>query len=93
MDGTYSYSPTASINVDKSNESYSLVPNPVTDIVSVIGLDRDVKYSLFDCIGTRLKTGTLMGKHQLSVEDLPNGIYILQLNINGKLVSQRLIKN
>lgn len=65
----------------KSN--FKVFPNPASEyilIVSNYSMDKDSEWLLSDCFGRILKKETYNGQSKISVSDLSNGIYYLQIN-------------
>ena len=98
--GEYHYTNDHGKNTEQQKDYFKLFPNPAGDYVIVfydIGSDsRSFSLRLVDNQGIVIRTIQLeLGKDQIFVnlENLPNGIYLFTLNVNGKsLESQKLIK-
>ncbi|HOX79161.1 MAG TPA: T9SS type A sorting domain-containing protein, partial [Bacteroidales bacterium] len=98
--GEYHYTNDHGKNTEQQKDYFKLFPNPAGDYVIVfydIGSDsRSFSLKLVDNQGIVIRIIQLEpGKDQIVVnlENLPNGIYLFTLNVNGKkLESQKLIK-
>ena len=69
-----------------------LYPNPTTDVINVKGLDtyNTTEYQVFNLNGQLVKRGSF--NEQIYVSDLPSGVYILSMNVDGTRVSEKFIK-
>lgn len=82
-------------NPDKST-GVKIYPNPTTNIINVeldqsIKTDSNIKAILYDSKGTEIQLVEIINSTaKINVEDLPTGIYILSLNIDGKIESNKI---
>lgn len=63
-------------------------PNPTSGLGKITCCDPLCNYSIFDLLGTRLKSGT--SEREVDMSDVPAGMYLLKLDQGGK--TQRIIK-
>lgn len=77
-----------------------LIPNPAADMVSfpvqVSDEFMDIRYSVHNALGARLMSGCVHPSGnlvQLNVNQLPAGIYMVQVEMNGKVFKEKLIIN
>lgn len=81
-------------NID--NKKITIYPNPTRGTIAVVcegECGDDGEYRLFDNGGNQLRQGTwLQAGTSISMDDYPQGIYILQLLQNGKTDSYTIIK-
>gem|GEM_PF-2285496 len=89
LNGDRQYSPI--VEVDCAPASFTIYPNPATDRVFVNGRE-EVLY-LYDCMGTFIRQmDPEKNGEEISLEDLPNGVYF----VGGKGIAgsdmQRIIK-
>ena len=94
IDGKQTFSKIVSIKFDKSF-SFQLSPNPVSDILTVAVPTNDgAIFTVYDIWGRILKhqTGNTV-RQQIKINDLPNGIYFLSVEQNGKFASKKFTKN
>jgi len=89
-----------SIKQIQSGPELSLYPNPTTgDVTVMFNLEHSshVKFDLYNSQGTKIKSidqnMLTRGYHQslLSFSDLPIGIYLIQLVIDSKVVTKRVV--
>ena len=75
-----------------NSSDISIYPNPTKDVLN-IKLDaasHQASYSIYNMSGKLIKEGIL--NKQIRIEELMEGAYILKLNIDGKLISKKFIK-
>lgn len=68
--------------------------NPVTDVLFMKSdLDQAIQYiELFDQLGKKVKQVSCIEKEiEINVQDLPSGIYYLQLKLTNELISRKLV--
>ncbi|MES2558802.1 MAG: T9SS type A sorting domain-containing protein [Bacteroidota bacterium] len=68
-----------------------LYPNPATDFVTVNSAD-NVLIAIYNITGTLVAEEYLNQFKQLSISDLPNGMYVVSMVTNGAVTTQRLLK-
>ena len=73
------------INDFDSNKTYSLYPNPSSRFIGISGLTQDISYRIYDSLGRRVKNGTLSPDVTISITNLTNGLYFLQLENRNTL--------
>jgi hypothetical protein len=74
-----------------SNESLALYPNPTDAFLNLPSTTRIEEVRIFDAQG-RIVKQEVSNTNQINVSDLEAGLYILQANMNNRLVSTRFIK-
>ncbi len=74
-----------------SNESLVLFPNPTDAFLNLPSSARINEVRIFDVQG-RIVKQEVSNVNQINVSDLDAGLYILQANMNNRLVSARFIK-
>lgn len=86
------------IGIDEQNEltlDISTYPNPTTDILNIHlkGIS-EAKLQVLNEYGSAVQVHQIFGEQQIiSLAGLANGIYLLQFEINGKTITQKIIKN
>jgi hypothetical protein len=63
----------------------SLHPNPAKDYITVTNLSAPTSYSLYNYLGTEVRSGKTSSKDQIDITNLMNGLYFLKLE-NGKVL-------
>jgi IgA Peptidase M64/Secretion system C-terminal sorting domain len=80
---------------------YKISPNPVSDVINISGntdYNTAIKVELFNEIGAKVYDYVLKNvenayEHSFSIRDLPNGAYIVVLNLpNGYAVKEKILK-
>ncbi|GGH77741.1 T9SS type A sorting domain-containing protein [Phaeocystidibacter marisrubri] len=66
-------------------EDFRIYPNPASTVVK---FEKFVHFSLFDMTGREVREGFADG---MEVRQLPSGVYILRLNVEGESIVRRLI--
>jgi hypothetical protein len=99
-DGNTTFSPVRTL--DKSDKFYyKISPNPASDFVEIIGntdYKSDMKIELYNEIGAKvydfdLKNVENAYQHTIPLSNLPNGVYIVVLNLpNGYAVKEKILK-
>lgn len=77
-------------NFDLSNGSFSYYPNPVDHNLH-INLDEEFKAKIFSINGVLLMSAK--NKKSIDISNLKKGIYILQIQIDDKIYSSKILKN
>lgn len=89
-------------NVADSKPTFGLYPVPAHDVTTLSIANtqnqQKVDYKIYDILGNVIlekSLGLISGitKHQVDISTLANGIYFLELNVNGTTSSKKLIKN
>ncbi|WP_309640585.1 CotH kinase family protein [Flavobacterium sp.] len=72
---------------------YAVYPNPVSDVINVVGINtgRIVNYKLYTIDGKQIKAGTVENA-QINLSDLSNGLYLLQLESEGRIETKKISK-
>jgi IgA Peptidase M64/Secretion system C-terminal sorting domain len=80
---------------------YKISPNPVSDVINITGntdYNTEVKIELYNEIGAKMYEYQLKNvenayEHSFSIRDLPNGTYIVILNLpNGYAIKEKILK-
>ncbi|MEO8068322.1 MAG: T9SS type A sorting domain-containing protein [Flavobacteriales bacterium] len=94
MKGTFTVVDATGIGETAGTTRYSLGPNPANDQLSVLQKGAPpLVISFFDATGKLYRSATMSGGIPLSIADLPNGIYFLELRDTDMLLlgTQRLV--
>ncbi len=79
------------------NTAVGIYPNPANDLVHIDASSlssQEYSISLFTLSGQKLKSELVNGAHsKLNVNDVPNGMYLLELRTKSGLKNQKLIIN
>lgn len=75
-----------------SNTTTSIFPNPATDYVHISSSETIVEASIWNINGKKIRA--IENPTALMIDDLSSGVYFIQLrDVNGKIHTQKLIKN
>ena len=79
--------------IENTTPKYSVFPNPFSDVVNVIGINetQNVAFKLYTIDGKLIKNGNVENA-QVNLSDVSQGIYLLQLNSDGKTETKKIIK-
>ncbi len=75
---------------ESSNNSITVFPNPVIDIVYALTDQPILTMSIYSMNGRLLKQ--VPSKDQINISELVNGVYFLNIKTNSKVVTQKIIK-
>ena len=79
--------------IELQDNSLKVYPNPInTEPLTIITLS-NTKYRLMDVFGTEISGSVFENKTELHINSLPNGIYFLELEINGNKVIKKILKS
>ena len=83
------------VNTVSGNAAWHVYPNPVSDNITISGMDAIVEYTICNSLGSKLQTGSLSGRSStININSLPPGLYYLQVAThdgNGKVF--KFLKN
>lgn len=67
-----------------------IFPNPTSDYISILGVERPMKYSIIGSNGVTYSAGDITRDEDINVSDLPSGNYYVFLNRQsvGKFIKQ-----
>lgn len=81
---------------DEAPNNLFIYPNPVNDVayISTWGSFENGSYTLFNMNGIVVRNASLYYAEWMSIptDALPPGVYLLQLNLDGKILQQKLLK-
>lgn len=86
-DGKFSYSPTIVVKINCNTNSITLIPNPASTQITILGLDNSMKHNfqIFDNKGSLIKTINGAATNIINIKDIPNGLYLLKVDNNENL--------
>ena len=85
-------SPVGISNPSSLTSTLTIYPNPASDVLHLKGLPCEaVDYSIFDAMGRKVATGTSTGS--ISVAELREGLYLLQIKGDHILKTEKIIVN
>ena len=76
--------------VTPNQESLVVYPNPFREVIYIAGWTGG-KFTLFAADGRLVRQGAFTS--QITVDELPAGMYFLKLEVDGQTAIRKLIKN
>jgi PKD repeat protein len=77
---------------EQHKDEMQIFPNPVSELLFIKGYTPDSHYMICDVVGNLVKEGILHSDN-ISVNDLPKGMYLLKFSGNGAGAVKRFIKD
>ncbi|QIY92181.1 GEVED domain-containing protein [Chryseobacterium gallinarum] len=68
-----------------------IYPNPVSSVLYVKNISKKVNYKIYDAVGQVVANGILLN-NQINVSRLINGVYIIDIDDNGRTAQKKFIK-
>ena len=90
VDGTTTVLPTRALDFT-SKDKIICYPNPASDVLNLQGVQAGANYTVLNVTGLVLKTG-LMSTDQITIDDLPAGMYYLQVQQGLDVTVKTFIK-
>jgi hypothetical protein len=75
-----------------SEQTIKIYPNPTTHSIHIDGIADDAEYGITDIIGQSLLHGNLNPIHEIDLNPLPSGIYLIDILTDGQHISRKIIK-
>ena len=84
----------SSITDNRLNQRFSVFPNPVTDLLQVSSTQAwaSCQYEVLNSLGQPVMRGTLEPGSQISMKNLPGGIYFIHLKCGDTVELHRVVK-
>ncbi|MCR9287289.1 MAG: T9SS type A sorting domain-containing protein [Bacteroidetes bacterium] len=81
------------VRVDFRNENQiQIFPNPTSGELEIVGEELEgATIKIFDNMGKQVQS-LILSKQELDISDLPNGMYFIQINQEGRLFESKIIK-
>lgn len=79
--------------IDELKIKFSISPNPVSNVLTVNTDEQNIDYTVFNLNGQTLLQNNLDAQRTISVEQLENGMYLLQLTSGNRKTIQKFIVN
>ncbi len=91
-DGKYIYSPVRFVKFDIS--AITITPNPASTYINIISTIENLRITVYDAAGRKIISQKLSGNSiNIPIASLPNGIYTVVADDNGKKVdSKKIVK-
>jgi hypothetical protein len=103
LDGTTTYSDVIAVKCTDRKSTFTLVPNPVDDKLTILSLNslvsRSLSVTIYSMLGEKVMDGTFELTEQdqaqsveISVGPLPSGIYLLEASTPERVFRGRFVK-
>ena len=79
--------------VDELKINFTLSPNPVRNQMTISTDETDLRYSIYNLSGQLLQENKLNGTQVISVDNLNNGMYLIQIQSGNRRTVQKFIVN
>ncbi|MDT0557033.1 endonuclease [Ichthyenterobacterium sp. W332] len=76
--------------VDNSLNNVQIFPNPIENTITINGLTQDTQITIFSLQGLKVYQSNVNNNTPFTV-DLFSGLYLLQLNVNDKISTRKII--
>jgi len=98
LDGTYIVSTSSSSNMNPDLNNLQIFPNPVKDKLTIkLPVNcPEITISLFNILGNEIVNETIRNYSEdyiVYFSDKPKGVYFLNISINGKKITKKIIVN
>lgn len=70
---------------------FKVFPNPTSDVINIAHTYAEVKFNLYSVEGKIIQSG-ILETSRINIENLPKGLYLLQLEALGKTEIKKIIK-
>ncbi len=91
-DGTEAFSAVAAVTSSAKPEA-TFFPNPGSTAITLpAGAGQPIEYHIYTITGRTILTGRVAGGTSLDVQQIPAGLYLLELSTNGQRNVQRFVR-
>ena len=90
-DGKTTLSPIEMVNIKNTNYDLNIFPNPTSGLINIVSFNKIASIELINKVGSIVKKYNAP-QISISMNDLPNGIYILKSILkSGEVINQKII--
>ncbi len=76
-----------------TTNSFSIYPNPASDFITLSVFNRFFdRVEIVDVLGSVVWYENKMNSNRINIQNLKNGIYFLRLQIDGKIIAKKFLK-
>jgi hypothetical protein len=93
-DVTYNYKYRKTINgiASVNNSRFNIFPNPTSSELQIATSNHEpYTFVIFNILGEQQQVGKAIGNTKISVSNLSNGNYFIQINQNNKIINQHFV--
>ncbi len=81
------------INEKTNNNSTIIYPNPVSNYINIKSENTIIKVTIFDIVGSEILNKNFNNNHVLiSTENIPSGVYFIQIKTNKGIINKKIVK-
>lgn len=84
-------SETLGINEVSELEDVTLYPNPATNQFQIKGLQEDTEITVYDINGRQIQKQTINPNQSVSIQEIPSGMYVVNIQNNSGAITKKLI--
>ncbi|MEW4923671.1 T9SS type A sorting domain-containing protein [Algibacter sp. 2305UL17-15] len=83
----------ATLGIGEASEldSVSLYPNPATHQFQIKGLQEDTEITVYDINGRQIQRQTINPNQSVSIQEIPSGMYVVNIQNNSGAITKKLI--
>jgi hypothetical protein len=78
-------------SMEEENAVLTVFPNPATNSIAIIGVSEGVA-TIYDMNGKKVSAFNLQNKARYSIDNLENGTYIIEVNVQQECYSSKFVK-
>ena len=81
--------------IESTNQNISISPNPFTNEISIdfkLGTLANYQAEVYNLLGERVYSKKMLGNETVNLASLSVGVYILNVDVDGVLMSQKIVK-
>ncbi|AEA42630.1 T9SS type A sorting domain-containing protein [Fluviicola taffensis] len=78
---------------NKTTSVISFGPNPAVETITIQTTATDFTVVIYDMAGKQVLSENLKNKNQLNISSLKQGTYVIEINAQGKILQEKLVKN
>ncbi len=96
LEGVYTFSGTCTIlgTSDNTIEGFSYYPNPSTTVINVSAQDNIERVAIYNILGQKVVDQNINAtSSQIDVSNLVTGAYLMDVSVNGRSATYKIIKN
>lgn len=85
------YDPNSSVDELQNNE-LTIFPNPARDEIKLFGVSKNIQFAIFDFLGKEVQRGFISDDSKINIQNLPSGIYSIEVLRNDQPIKSIFIK-
>jgi bilirubin oxidase len=85
------YDPNSSVDELQNNE-LTIFPNPASDEIQLYGEPKNIQFAICDFLGKEVQRGFIRDDSKINIQNLPAGIYSIEVIRNNYSIKGRFIK-